>query len=172
MTLQEMIEQRFSGVYLLMDGGVVVYVGESCNVPARIQQHVQEGVKQFDSFRIFYCSDRKRKEAELIRILAPKYNITGKPCSGGVDNVWQGERINDALSAIVELAAAHDRPYRCTWDRLREFLNYPRFHRLGIMAVMEKYGALLGVDEDGDDTFDLIQILKFRKQIQEELWLI
>ena len=172
MTLQEMIEQRFSGVYLLMDGGVVVYVGESCNVPARIQQHVQEGVKQFDSFRIFYCSDRKRKEAELIRILAPKYNITGKPCSGGVDNVWQGERINDALSTIVELSATASAPYRCGWNLLRDFLDYPRFHRLDVIAIMKKYGALLDADEEGGDSFDLIQVLKFKKQIQEELWLI
>jgi len=43
---------HLSCIYFLMLGDVVVYVGQSINYTARIGQHNQEGVKNFDSFKV------------------------------------------------------------------------------------------------------------------------
>lgn len=64
------------GVYFLFDKGVLVYVGETDNLFRRIGQHIAEGKKQFDSFEIYPCADRKRLEGFLIRTLSPKYNVS------------------------------------------------------------------------------------------------
>lgn len=67
----------YSGVYLLLDDGVTVYVGQSEDVYKRIAQHKNEGVKQFNSFSFIPASSDDLDDLERMYILRlnPKYNI-------------------------------------------------------------------------------------------------
>lgn len=70
-----------SGVYFLLDGKDVVYVGQSIGVIYRVHQHITEGVKKFT--RWCYVSVPKNKLDEVerfyITLLRPKYNKAGLP---------------------------------------------------------------------------------------------
>jgi hypothetical protein len=63
-----------SGVYFLIYGDEVVYVGQSTNVHARVTQHV--GFKTFDRWAYMYCTvdSLDSIEALYIHILRPRYN--------------------------------------------------------------------------------------------------
>jgi hypothetical protein len=67
------------GVYILFMKNVVVYVGESINPYARVCSHIKSE-KKFDSFRILYCKESRRRywEKKLIKGYLPKYNKTHK----------------------------------------------------------------------------------------------
>jgi hypothetical protein len=62
------------GVYLLIDGGKVVYVGKSKSVFLRVGQHTAD--KNFDSFKLIRLAEEDLDlwERELIAALQPKYN--------------------------------------------------------------------------------------------------
>ena len=65
------------GVYLLLDGEEVVYVGESCNAARRLAEHSTSN-KRFTHVRMIEASrdlDRRRIEQFLIVELRPKYNV-------------------------------------------------------------------------------------------------
>lgn len=64
------------GVYFLHKGDDIVYVGQSTNVWGRVQVHIREGVKDFDSYSVLPCSEDRLLRTELfyIYILQPKYN--------------------------------------------------------------------------------------------------
>lgn len=64
------------GVYFLWHFGAVVYVGQSVNVRERIGQHLQDGVKVFDSVSFLACqpSQLAATERRYIEQMAPKYN--------------------------------------------------------------------------------------------------
>lgn len=65
-----------AGVYLLWCSGKVVYVGEAQNIFRRIWTHFQEG-KKFTSATwelIPGEAERRKREAELIGELKPRYN--------------------------------------------------------------------------------------------------
>ena len=65
-------------VYLLYSGDEIVYIGQSVKPFVRIDTHLCEGRKEFDSFRVMRC--RKERlihwETKLINALKPKYNKT------------------------------------------------------------------------------------------------
>ena len=65
-------------VYLLYSGDEIVYVGQSIKPYMRIDTHLRQGEKEFDSFRVMRC--RKERlfhwETKLINALKPKYNKT------------------------------------------------------------------------------------------------
>jgi hypothetical protein len=67
------------GVYILFMRNVVVYVGESINPYARVCTHIKSE-KKFDSFRILYCKESRKRhwEKKLIESYIPKYNKTHK----------------------------------------------------------------------------------------------
>ena len=67
------------GVYILFMKNVVVYVGESINPYARVCAHIKSE-KKFDSFRILYCKESRKRhwEKKLIESYIPKYNKTHK----------------------------------------------------------------------------------------------
>ena len=67
------------GVYILFMGNVVVYVGESINPYARVCTHIKSE-KKFDSFRVLYCKESRKRhwEKKLIESYIPKYNKTHK----------------------------------------------------------------------------------------------
>jgi hypothetical protein len=64
-----------SGVYFLLDGDEVVYVGQSVNVVGRVYQHSE---KKFDRAYYLYVVEDERIQVEdaFIRHFKPKYNGT------------------------------------------------------------------------------------------------
>lgn len=78
------LDQHFglSGVYVLLKGNKIVYVGESSCIMTRLSQHYKEGIKDFDYF--FYEvykteKQRKNKEKQYIKRFRPKYNLVHNP---------------------------------------------------------------------------------------------
>jgi len=65
-------------VYFLYAGDEVVYIGQSTRPNQRIDTHVREAVKTFDSYRIIPCKKERllHWEGKLINWFAPKYNKT------------------------------------------------------------------------------------------------
>lgn len=67
-----------SGVYFLIHGEEVVYVGQSLSVASRVHDHVSKKEKVFD--RAVYLpvppSDLSQVERAFIRVLRPRYNDT------------------------------------------------------------------------------------------------
>jgi len=83
-----------AGVYALVDGDRIMYVGESQNVPVRIRQHERDG-KPFAEWkymrRMQHSTARERREVEsrLIRRHAPPWNGGGPYRPGPV---WSSRR--------------------------------------------------------------------------------
>jgi hypothetical protein len=71
-------EDTSPGIYFLLRGGVVVYVGESLFPVKRIMDHRWEGLKDFDDARYIPApkdkAERLRLEAEHILKYRPEYN--------------------------------------------------------------------------------------------------
>jgi hypothetical protein len=65
------------GVYFLLQGNRIVYVGQSGNVHVRLESHRREGTKKFDRYAIVECGAKKLDalEAKYIAKYSPKYNI-------------------------------------------------------------------------------------------------
>ena len=78
-----------SGVYFLVDGDELVYIGQSVNPIARIGSHVTENRKQFThAFLLPVPEDQlDNVEGALIRFLDPRYNSkqTGAPRGNKAD---------------------------------------------------------------------------------------
>ena len=70
-----------SGIYALYLHDEIVYIGQSLNVFTRVDKHINEGVKDFDYFKVFLCHKYKldKFEKELIRQHKPHYNIAHNP---------------------------------------------------------------------------------------------
>ena len=66
------------GIYFLSLRGIIVYVGQSLNPMRRIQEHVDEGIKDFDAayFRPCEKSELDQMESFFIHSLEPIYNYT------------------------------------------------------------------------------------------------
>lgn len=71
------------GVYHLIRGDEIVYIGESACVYTRISEHIRAGEKRFDSFKIYRVDGsarrRKQREKHHIRQHAPILNIQHNP---------------------------------------------------------------------------------------------
>ena len=67
------------GVYFLIKGNEVVYVGQSEDVPVRIRSHKHGGLIEFDHVYYLHVSPEKLVEVEkyYIRLLKPKRNRAG-----------------------------------------------------------------------------------------------
>lgn len=72
-----------SGIYFLVQGDSVVYVGQSKNVYARIATHLNEGQKIFDKAAFIDELPEKLNEVEstYIAALKPQYNKISGPIS-------------------------------------------------------------------------------------------
>jgi hypothetical protein len=71
-----------SGVYFLLQGYTVVYVGESSCIFTRLSQHYKEGLKDFEFFyykQIEGEEKRKKEEKRWIKKLRPIYNSVHNP---------------------------------------------------------------------------------------------
>lgn len=71
------------GVYFLLNGDEVVFVGESDKLLQRLADHLvsRQFGHLFDRYVVLPCSDGLRRpiEREYITLLKPRYNITGFP---------------------------------------------------------------------------------------------
>jgi hypothetical protein len=70
-----------SGVYFLVKGPEVVYVGQSLDMLHRIARHRREG-RDFDGFACLECEPEKldELEAQYIAAFAPRWNVSfGRP---------------------------------------------------------------------------------------------
>lgn len=67
-----------SGIYFLIKGDTVVYVGQSKNVYSRIRRHLD--TKVFDKINVIACeeSELNRLESMYIRKFSPVLNVVGK----------------------------------------------------------------------------------------------
>lgn len=67
------------GIYFLFREGKLLYIGESECITTRISQHIMDGVKNFDSYKILpfdgIASERKKLEKKLIKKHAPLLNV-------------------------------------------------------------------------------------------------
>ena len=65
--------ENFSGVYFLLDGDEIVYVGQAVNIYSRIAQHTD---KQFDRYAFVLCDVDMLDNLEslYIHVLRPKLN--------------------------------------------------------------------------------------------------
>ncbi|MDE2102712.1 MAG: GIY-YIG nuclease family protein [Patescibacteria group bacterium] len=76
-----------SGVYFLLRGKEVVYVGQSIDMLGRISKHRRTRI-QFDGFALFPCEPERmdKLESMYITALVPEYNISlGNIKIDGVD---------------------------------------------------------------------------------------
>lgn len=69
------------GIYFLLDGEDVTYVGQSTNVLGRVGQHCAERTKQFQRWAYVACAREELNELErfYIALLRPRDNISFKP---------------------------------------------------------------------------------------------
>lgn len=83
------IQSQTCGVYFLMNGPDVVYVGQSVNVVRRLGDHLEN--KDFDSVRVIPCkpSDLDNLEGFFIRFLRPRLN--GGGAGGGLPSAPRSE---------------------------------------------------------------------------------
>ena len=67
-----------SGVYFLYQNEKLVYIGKANNITRRILEHIEEGVKVFNSVRysIVPIDSLSTVETSLIKNLKPYYNIS------------------------------------------------------------------------------------------------
>lgn len=158
--VERKLEEMFAGCYALFFNGECVYVGESVNVPHRIGEHIQEGKKLFNDFRIYYCRDRKSLETDLIRLLKPKYNISQSCYDIDVEKK-QSIVLKEALDAF----SLSTNRIQCNEESLRKIFNdYGCI--VPYKEIMEKYDGYIG-DRDGE--YDLEIALRYRKEIQQEI---
>jgi hypothetical protein len=74
------------GIYFLLRGGHVVYIGQSKNLLFRIGAHIAEAGKDFDAYAVLPCepSELDKLEIENIVRYAPEYNRTLPTTSGHI----------------------------------------------------------------------------------------
>ena len=169
--IKKKLEQQFGGVYALFKEGVCVYIGESANIPYRLQQHYQEGVKDFDDYRVYHCYNRKALEADLIRIFRPKYNIAGNTAFvfGQEDLMGQNLLQNKVDKAVSTLQSIATNQIKCKREDLHRVFTTEYGCLPPYKEIISKYGGYLGEGPDGE-IYDLLIVLKFKKEIQQDIF--
>ncbi len=134
-----------SGVYVLLLGGIVVYVGESKNVYSRIGAHVKDSNKRFDSVRILPCQEHRRKywEAVLIDRYQPLFNKTGKDKETNRRHIFElGQITKRQLQTASECAnCRRDRAFAIGGNGVGVGYMAPSFHG-GITSASNTVGSL------------------------------
>ena len=158
--VERKLEEMFAGCYALFYNGECVYVGESVNVPHRIGEHIQDGKKLFNDFRIYYCRDRKSLETDLIRLLKPKYNI-----SQACYDIDVEKKENIVLQEALDAFSLSTTRIQCDQESLGKIFNEygccPPYKE-----IFEKYDGYIG-DPIGE--YDLEIALRYRKEIQQDI---
>ena len=78
--------KNLSGIYFLISGDEVVYVGQSVNIYSRIQEHSK--LKQFERYAYIHCSVEMldKLESLYIHFLQPKLNGNINSSDGKIKN--------------------------------------------------------------------------------------
>jgi hypothetical protein len=97
------VYQRLCGVYFLLLGAEIVYVGQSNNVLMRLASHQTRGEIEFDRFFIERCSQAQvaNLEAMYIAKFKPRHNIacpTPKP-----EQVQTSEALSAMFGAAIHV---------------------------------------------------------------------
>jgi len=137
--LQELVlPPRICGVYFLIEGRDVVYVGQSADVVRRVNEHLDRGRKKFDSAMYLPCSLGELDELEehFIKALKPRYNNT-RPrmeTAAYVRHILQASGPL-TLEEIVRMAPEHgvwsQCPYSMKANITRVLEQDPLVHRCG-----------------------------------------
>ena len=90
-----------SGVYHLVDGCEVVYVGQTSNLKCRIASHMRD--KKFSSVNFFECKDNLNNEeaADIVKY-KPVLNRTLPNCSMFMTTQKLKRDLSDRVSSIVD----------------------------------------------------------------------
>lgn len=82
--------RKTCGIYVLMHGREIVYVGQSLNCNLRIGTHLNEEVKVFDSYFIIECPESRLDEVEAKYIVKfhPKYNIAIPAVANSIEKLF------------------------------------------------------------------------------------
>lgn len=95
--VQQVKGRLIAGVYFLLKGETIVYVGQSMNCEARVHTHVVSGKKDFDTYSIIPIIDEcERNDTEIVNILkyTPRYNknippaLDGSKCFYTKKEIW------------------------------------------------------------------------------------
>jgi excinuclease UvrABC nuclease subunit len=86
MTIKEIIKNAIpknrlvvSGVYFLIRNERIVYVGKSTDIYSRLNTHITDKKKEFDSFYVLKTTELNTTEKHYIETLKPEYNIALVP---------------------------------------------------------------------------------------------
>ena len=103
--LREVYVGAVPGVYFLLRGSTIVYIGQSTAVPARVINH-RSGVDAKDFDRAVYLplprTELDRVEGLLIRALNPEYNRSKGPVAGASSQL----DLEGVFKAVVEAQGA------------------------------------------------------------------
>jgi excinuclease UvrABC nuclease subunit len=100
------IQSGSPGVYFLIDGATIVYVGQSINVPARVRQHQNDPQKTFDRVAVIDIAEEDLLETEryYIDLFRPKHNLRlGRPFEGK-NRRPRNIMVSDEVYAMLERA--------------------------------------------------------------------
>ena len=104
-TAKKLKNLRIAGVYFLLDGEVVVYIGQSTDIHTRIKSHELEGEKKYDSVYFIECPKRNLKTLEMNMIIRydPKYNIQGSGKAKKIKQYLKGGRNELQVKDLIYL---------------------------------------------------------------------
>lgn len=131
------------GVYFLIDGEEVTYIGQSKNIIARVGQHMAAG-KRFTEFTYIKCSPENLNlyERRLILLYKPRDNISmlmdGEAGTAEITRLaadtpipLQETQQKPKTFMCVKKAAQYTGLSKSTLDKLRHFGGGPRYFKLG-----------------------------------------
>jgi len=80
------------GIYLLKQDDIIVYVGQSRRIEARLREHEKSANKEYNKLEIIKCEEDELNDIEydLIRKHTPIYNIQHNPF---VSNIGDGQMV-------------------------------------------------------------------------------
>lgn len=166
--IRQRIAQVYGGVYMLLDKGEIVYVGESSNIPARIEQHILSD-KQFDDFKAYKCDNRKEMETYLIKLLSPKYNIQERPKGRPFSIFDQSKAINDEIDALIAIKKKAITTVSIPFDSVKLLFGLDfKGHIAEIRQLLKKYSAYIG-EKDGESWYNLSIITYYYPEIGAEI---
>lgn len=108
-------------IYFLIRAGVIVYVGQSKQFPARLSVHITEGKKDFDAYSVQAIPSQHLDLVEAYYILAfqPEYNETFNPHAMGLVRVGSANSKLLASTPKVKRWIAEGKLRARTWRLLQ-----------------------------------------------------
>jgi len=99
---------KITGLYFLIKGTTIVYVGQSTDIYARIAQHNRDTLKEFDSFSILECPTEyvTPLEAHYIYKLHPPLN-SSLPSNERYKSFLQIQKVLGVPARVLRLWMKH-----------------------------------------------------------------